>query len=145
MRPARALLSVAILLATAAPAIAADGDPGRGKRRSVKVMVVTMFDVPGGTMPGEARNWIDREGLTEAISVPGLSRNFPVILCRPPAGRVHGADRDARDLCLITTDVGYANAGTSIMALLLSDQFDLTHTYFVIAGIAGVDPADGTL
>ena len=41
--------------------------------------------------------------------------------------------------------MGYANAASSIAALVFGGKFDLTKTYFLVAGIAGVDPADGTL
>jgi purine nucleoside permease len=39
---------------------------------------------------------------------------------------------------------GHANVAASTMALLLSEKFDLRHTYFLIAGIAGIDPHEGT-
>jgi purine nucleoside permease len=31
-----------------------------------------------------------------------------------------------------------------MMALILSEKFDLRNTYFLIAGIAGIDPNQGT-
>src|SRR5262249_21274374 len=52
---------------------------------------------------------------------------------------------NADDVCGITTGMGYANAAASMTALVYSPDLDLTKTYFVIAGIAGVDPAMGTL
>ena len=36
------------------------------------------------------------------------------------------------------------NAAGSIAALVFSQTFDLKHTYFLIAGIAGIDPNVGT-
>ena len=45
----------------------------------------------------------------------------------------------------MTTSMGYANAASSVSALIYSNRFDLSRTYFLIAGIAGVDPMDGTL
>jgi purine nucleoside permease len=45
----------------------------------------------------------------------------------------------------MTTGMGYANAASSVAALVFGGEFDLTKTYFIIAGIAGVDPAQGTL
>jgi purine nucleoside permease len=45
----------------------------------------------------------------------------------------------------MTTGMGHANAAASTMALALSPQFDLSHTYFVVTGIAGIDPNVGTL
>jgi purine nucleoside permease len=122
------------------------------KFRPVKVMVITMFEIPGA-FAGETQKWIEGEGLTEEIPVPGLSPNFPSVFCKPES---RDNDRDNRggndrnrfrgsDVCVITTDIGYANAATSITALLYSGKFDFRDTYFLIAGIAGVDPADGTL
>lgn len=37
------------------------------------------------------------------------------------------------------------NAASTISALVLSRYFDLTSTYFIISGIAGVNPAVGTI
>jgi purine nucleoside permease len=96
------------------------------QRISPKVMVITMF-------AGEAKPWLDNERFTQKVAVPGLSKAFPDISCTD-AG-----------LCLMTTSMGYANAASSASALVYNGRFDLSQTYFLIAGIAGVDPADGTL
>ena len=91
-----------------------------------KIVVITMFS-------GEAKPWLDGEKLTRKIAVPGLSKAFPEVGCSE-AG-----------LCVVTTNMGYANAASSISALIYGGRFDLSQTYFLIAGIAGVDPAHGTL
>ena len=91
-----------------------------------KVMVITMFG-------GEAKPWLEGETLTRKIAVPGLSKTFPEVSCTESG------------LCVLTTNMGYANAASSVSALVYSGRFDLTRTYFLIAGIAGVDPAQGTL
>ena len=67
------------------------------------------------------------------VTVAGLSKDFPDVAC------------DAVGLCVMTTSMGYANAATSVSAVIFSGAFDLTRTYFLVAGIAGVDPSDGTL
>lgn len=95
-------------------------------RISPKVIVITMF-------AGEAKPWLDNEAFVQKIGVPGLAKSFPEMSCTK-AG-----------LCLMTTSMGYANAASSVSALIYSGRFDLSQTYFLIAGIAGVDPADGTL
>lgn len=97
-----------------------------------KVVVITMFE-PAGDVPGEAHFWIENENLTTRVSVPGLSQAYPDLLCNDDG------------LCLVTTSMGYANAASSISALVHADKLDLSHTYFLVAGIAGIDPADGTL
>jgi purine nucleoside permease len=45
----------------------------------------------------------------------------------------------------MTTGMGHANAAASTMALAFSPRFDLRHTYFLISGIAGIDPKQGTV
>ena len=41
--------------------------------------------------------------------------------------------------------MGFAKAASSVSAVVLGNRFDLSRTYFLVAGIAGVDPTDGTL
>lgn len=115
----------------------------KNDRLNVKVMVITMFEIDG-PFAGESQNWIANEGLTKSILVPGLPTKFPAILCKPTSDKKNDKGNET-DMCVITTDIGYANAASSISALLYSDKFNFKDTYFLIAGIAGVDPADGTL
>lgn len=68
------------------------------------------------------------------ISTPGLSMLFPHIHCTQDL-----------DICQVTTGEAEINAAATISAVTLSDQFDLTATYFLLAGIAGVNPHRGTL
>ena len=96
------------------------------ERVAPKVMVITMFGE-------EAKPWLEGEKFTQKIKVPGLNADYPEINCT------------AEDLCHMTTAMGFANAASAVSAMALSDRFDLTHTYFLIAGIAGVDPKQGTL
>lgn len=91
-----------------------------------KVLIVTMFG-------GEAKPWLEREALSRKIPVPGFAKAYPYLAC------------SEEGLCLMTTGMGYANAASSLAALEFGAQFDLRKTYFLIAGIAGVDPAQGTL
>jgi purine nucleoside permease len=113
-------LLVALALAAAEPAFAQPPPP------APKVLVVTMF-------AGEAKPWRDGERLTQRIAIPGLPKADPEIACTDGG------------LCLMTTGMGYANAASSIAAVVFGGRLDLARTYFVIAGIAGVDPAKGTL
>ncbi len=48
-------------------------------------------------------------------------------------------------ICQVTTGESEINAASSVMAVVLSGKFDLTKTYFMIAGIAGVNPKYSTL
>lgn len=91
-----------------------------------KVLVVTMFG-------GETKPWLEARKLDTRIKVPGLSKEYPEVAC------------DAAGLCVMTTAMGYANAASSVSAVIYSGLFDLKQSYILIAGIAGVDPSDGTL
>jgi purine nucleoside permease len=126
------LSTVICALAASIPGIGSAAAQDKPAPITPKVLVVTMFEVPGDT-PGEAQRWIENEKLTTRIRIPGLSRAFPDLLCNEDG------------LCLVTTSMGFANAASSMSALVLSDKLDLSHSYILIAGIAGVDPADGTL
>lgn len=48
-------------------------------------------------------------------------------------------------ICQLTLGEGEINSAATLMALVLSQKFDLKETYFLIAGIAGVNPRHGTL
>jgi purine nucleoside permease len=115
-------LSLAGLLGFAAPDLAYAQAPPFAP----KVLVVTMFG-------GEAKPWLEGESLTRRIAVPGLAKAYPEFACTDG------------DLCVMTIGMGYANAASSISAIVYGGRFDLSKTYFVIAGIAGVDPGQGTL
>jgi len=52
---------------------------------------------------------------------------------------------DDESVCQLTTGESEINAATTIQALMLSPQFNLTQTYFLVAGIAGINPKHGTL
>lgn len=92
----------------------------------VKVLVINMFSL-------EAEPWLKALAPTMPITVPGLSSDYPAVHCNAAA------------VCQLTTGMGHANAAASIMAVLYSGQFDLHRTYFLIAGIAGIDPLRGTI
>lgn len=94
--------------------------------RKVKVLIISMF-------APEAQPWIDKLGLTQDVPVPGLSIDYPNVHC------------NANDVCQLTTGMGKANAASSVSALIYSGKFDLQRTYFLVAGIAGIDPSQGTL
>ncbi|MDB5757896.1 MAG: putative purine nucleoside permease protein, partial [Burkholderia sp.] len=91
-----------------------------------KVVVVNMFG-------GEAAPFKEPLALTRKVTVKGLSSRYPDVLC------------NTDDVCQFTTDMGYANAAASISALLYNSKLDLRQTYFIIAGIAGINPKLGTV
>jgi purine nucleoside permease len=130
--PAAALcaLSAALLLA-ASPCRAADRIP-------VKVIVLAGFEVGDdtGDAPGEFQLWAEREGLSERIPVPGAEHP----LCRNAAGLYGDVGSNTRDPQLTPTE-----ESEMVMALCLDPRFDLRHTYWIVNGIAGIDPAVGSI
>jgi purine nucleoside permease len=121
MNPACRLSAVACLLGGLLAHTGASAEP-----REIKALVITMFGP-------EAEPWIKPFQLDDAIPVPGLSPDYPSLRC------------NADDVCLVTTGMGHANAAASTLAVTLDPRFDLRKTWFFITGIAGIDPAHGTL
>lgn len=126
-----ASLCAALLLAgcsASQPPVAVEQKPAVQAEhgRPVKVMIVTMFGP-------EAKTWLDRLGPWDNIAVAGLSPDYPVVHCNHD------------DVCVATTGMGHANAAASAMALAFAPQFDLRQTWFLVAGIAGVNPQQGTI
>lgn len=117
----------ACILALAAAAACAASEPLR-----VRVVVVTMFEVgaPTGDAPGEFQHWVERFPLDEELPFPAGPR--PLRLNRESG--VLG----------IVTGAGIAQATASVLALGLDPRFDTSEAYWVVAGIAGVDPADAS-
>ncbi|NYF80862.1 purine-nucleoside phosphorylase [Granulicella arctica] len=94
----------------------------------IKVVIVTTFEegADTGDDAGELQYWVEREHLDETLPFPG---------------GVHPLRANGKhDVLAILTGMTLANAGPSIMALGLDPRFDLSHAYFLVAGVAGVDP-----
>lgn len=96
-------------------------------RIPVKVVVVAMFEVgqDTGDQPGELQYWVERDH---------LDRIYPL-----PAG-YHAVRMNNQGEMAVLTGQGTAHAAATIMALGLDPRFDLTHAYWVVAGIAGGSP-----
>ena len=94
----------------------------------VRAVVIATFEVGNdtGDIPGEFQSWVEREKLTEVIDFPGGVHPLRTNKEHTVIGMLSG-----------TTLV---NSTASMMALGLDPRFDLTHAYFLINGIAGVDP-----
>ncbi len=121
--------SVAKLIGSAMLLVLGAGASGPGmaqERIAVKVMIVSMFGLEGAP-------WLAALKPEREVRVPGLSSDFPIVHCT------------ASGVCQMTTDMGHANAAASMMAVIYSGQFDLRRTYFLIAGIAGINPEYGTI
>ncbi|RFU33755.1 hypothetical protein B7463_g2528, partial [Scytalidium lignicola] len=105
------------------------------KKIAPKVFIISMFDP-------EADIWYSNAHtkgsignlLAKNITVPGFSPLFPQAHCLEDGS-----------VCQLTTGESEINAATTINSLVLSPLFDLTKTYFLIAGIAGISPKHGTI
>ncbi len=98
-----------------------------------RVVVVAMFEdgADTGDRPGEFQFWVEREKLTRVWPFPQGYRD----LRTNADGTVLG----------VVTGVGTAHSAATIMALGLDPRFDLSKSYWLVAGIAGVDPHDAPL
>jgi purine nucleoside permease len=99
----------------------------------IKVVVINMFEVGAdtGDAPGEYQYWVERERLDTVIPFPAGYHNLRL--------------NEKNGILGVLTGVGTARAAATIMALGLDPRFDLTHAYFLVAGIGGIDPRMGSL
>ena len=98
----------------------------------IKVVIVAMYEAgeDTGDFPGEYQYWVERAH---------LDRVFPF------SSGFHHLRMNDQGVLGVLTGVGTAKAAATIMALGLDPRFDLTHAYWLVAGIAGGDPADVSL
>jgi len=92
-----------------------------------KVIVVATFEIGNdtGDKPGEFQFWVEREKLTHTMTVPGVDHV------------VRYNDEGTFGVVSGTT----VRSGLQIEALGLDPRFDLSHTYWIVNGIAGANPA----
>jgi purine nucleoside permease len=83
-----------------------------------------------GDAPGEYQFWVEREHLDQVLLFPAGNRDLRM---------------NSNGVLAVLTGEGTAKAASTIMALGLDPRFDLSKAYWVIAGIAGADPAKASL
>jgi purine nucleoside permease len=107
--------------------------PVQAAKIPIRVVVVTTFEIgkDTGDVPGEFQNWVIRLPLSRTLPFPAGNRPLR-----------YNADKHVLG---IVTGSGSVNSAASIMALGLDPRFDLTHAYWIVAGIAGIDPHTGTV
>ena len=95
----------------------------------VRVVVVTMFEIGDdtGDRAGEFQLWKERRNLTKVLPFHGWRD-------------LHYDPVD--ELLVIVTGIGTARSASAVMALGMDDRFDLSKAYWLVVGIAGIDPKD---
>ena len=111
---------------SAVPADAAD------EKQAIKVVVVAMYENgdPRGDAPGELQLWVERLALDSQLPFPSGESDLYL---------------NERGVLAFVTGGGIPNATASVMALGLDPRFDLSKTYWLVAGVAGADPLDMSL
>ncbi len=99
----------------------------------VKVIVITLFEQgeDTGDVPGEFQYWVERLPLNHVIPFPQGYHNLR-----------YNAEKQVLGIC---TGMGTARAAAAIMALGMDPRFDLSKAYWMVAGIAGIDPEDDSI
>src|SRR5216684_7607790 len=122
------VVALAIVILSAAARLTAQA----ATRIPVKVVVVTMFErgADTGDEPGEFQYWVERDKLDLVYPFPQGYRDLRM---------------NRQGVLGVVTGVGTAKAAATIMALGLDPRFDLRKAYWLVAGIAGVDPLDASL
>ncbi|MCJ1359386.1 MAG: hypothetical protein MMC33_009388 [Icmadophila ericetorum] len=119
-----------------------------------KVFIIDMYGPEGDAW----HNIPEFDVLAQNITVPGLSPIFPRVhctavgdICQLVTGEAGMCDLQysltTSKVWHILSFVPYSeiNAANTIAAIVHSPKFDLTNTYFLIAGIAGVAPTVATI
>ncbi len=121
-------MCAALLIGTAARADDAQTvDIPPGSHVPIEVVVVVTFEIPGFT--GEFKHWID---------------DFPLPQVLPfPQGYAPLRYNAKRHVLGIESGEGPTHMAASITALANDSRFDFSHAYWLLAGIAGIDPNAG--
>lgn len=99
----------------------------------VKFVVISLFEIGDieGDKAGEFQLWKERQK---------LSTRFPFI-----NGYQDLYMNEETGVLGVVTGIGTAYSTASIMALGMDPRFDLSKAYWLVAGIAGIDPEDASI
>jgi purine nucleoside permease len=125
------LLSLAFVILIAS--VFDDAACASAAKKPVRVVVVATFELgnDSGDTPGEFQYWVERLPLQQSLLFPVGRR----ALRYNPTKHVLG----------IVVGSGSINSSASIMALGLDPRFDLSKAYWIVAGIAGINPNTGSV
>ncbi len=98
-----------------------------------KVVIVAYFETGAdtGDHPGELQYWVERDHLDRTIDVAGMSHQVR-------------ANADGSEIAIVVGP-GNINPAVNLMALGSDPRFDLRESHWLVNGIAGISPADGTI
>ena len=99
----------------------------------VKVFVASMFEIGKNTgdRAGEFQHWYERYWKDATpITVPGA---LQPVYC------------NADGVCGAVLGMGKVNSSASMQAILLNPAFDFSKAYYLITGVAGTPPSQGTI
>ena len=99
----------------------------------VRVVLVTMFEIgeDEGDKPAEFQLWKERRPFDMQIPFPHSYHDLFY-------------DEENQVLAMVT-GIGTARSAAATMALGLDPRFDLSEAYWLVAGIAGIDPEDASI
>ena len=119
------------LWASALVVLCLSGGMAQARPIPVKVVVLTTFEVGAdtGDAAGEYQHWVEADPKARVVAVAGIES--PVRLSENGVLAVKTGMR--------------ARPREAIAALVSGDQFDVSRAYWVVAGIAGIDPAAGSI
>ena len=129
------LIQTVMLLLVTAWIVAGCSDRNAGHASTpikVRIVLITMFEIGAdtGDVAGEFQLWYERRHLNQVFPFQGE----------------HDLHFNAESgILAIVTGAGTPKAAASIMALGMDPRFDLSHSYWLVAGISGFDPADASI
>ncbi len=129
----RVFLGLGCLMACQISAALAWSVNGDQEPMPVKFVIITMFEIGAdeGDQAGEFQLWKTRKALNQRIPFPHSHHD----LFYNPETKVLG----------MVTGIGTAKAASAIMALGLDPRFELSRAYWMVAGIAGIDPENASI
>ena len=129
----RLRVACALLCAASFPAAATAQTAGAAPLIRPKVVIVSYFEVGAdtGDQPGELQFWVERDHLDRTIEVPGVTRGV----------RANAAGTEIA----VAVGPGNIKPGINLMALGADPRFDLRQAHWLLNGIAGISPNDGTI
>lgn len=138
MKPQTTLAALTLALAASSTSAAtAPAAPSAAAPMPIRAVVLVNFEIgaDSGDAAGEFQRWYER----------GIDGKGPLD-CVPLPQSTHAACLDrARGVLVTYTGLTADRAAASVMAMGMDPRFDFRHAYWLIGGIAGIDPHDGTL